>query len=417
MRILLHSTYYAPELTAIAKYNFEMAVWLQNRGHDVRVVSTAPHFPAWRVHDGYHAWRYSYELLGGVPVWRCPSYVPSRPSGVRRLASILSLTLSSIPVMLRHALWRPDVVIGVEPSLPIFLAARLCAMLSGAAIWLHVQDLEVDAAFELGILRGRRARKMALALERLLMAGCVRISTISEPMAERLRTKGVPPGTLFLLPNWFNFEPAAAVPRTDGYRQELGIPPGDAVALYAGNMASKQGLDTVIETAQLLVDRKDVWFLLVGDGASRAHLVEAAKDLERVRFLPIQPANRLQELLSFADVHLLPQLAAVADLVMPSKLTGMLASGKPTVAAAAAGTEIAKVIDGRGLRVPPGDSRAMAEAILRLVDDEKLASRLGTAAACYAQAELDMQQVLTRLERELELVVGRSRETATKSRT
>jgi colanic acid biosynthesis glycosyl transferase WcaI len=400
MRILLHSSYYAPELTAIAKYNAEMAVWLAQRGHDVRVVTTAPHFPAWRIHPGYSAWRYEREVIDGIPVWRCPSYIPARPNGLRRLFSILSLTLSSLPVMLRLAAWRPEVVIGVEPPLPIFAAAKIGARLAGARLWLHVQDLEVDAAFELGILRGHTARRVALAVERWLMTGCDRVSTISHRMAERLRAKGVGEDALMLLPNWCNFEPPKA-PTGVGYRAELGIGQREFVALYAGNMAAKQGLETVIETARLLAHRTDVCFVLAGEGAARERLVALSADLPRVRFLPIQPAERLQELLAFADVHLLPQRAAAADLVMPSKLTGMLASGRPTVAAAADGTEIAAVIDGRGLRVPPEDPAAMAASIERLLNDRPLSQQLALAARRYAEAELDMQAVLQRLEREL----------------
>ena len=384
LRVLLHTAYYAPELTAIAKYNAEMMQWLRQRGHEVRVVSMPPHFPAWRVHEGFSAARYSLDLQDGVPVWRCPTWIPRQPGGLARVVSTLSMTLSSLPTMLRQAFWRPHVVIGVEPPLLAFAVARLTAALSGARTWLHVQDLEIDAAFDLSILRGHFARRLALGVERVLMRGCDRVSTISGRMAGRLLAKGVPPERLRQLPNWIDLAGIPADASGADYRQELALPPSARVALYAGNMSQKQGLQTLVDVAQRLRPREDLWFVMVGDGAARASLIERAAGLPRMRFLPIQPADRLPDLLALADVHLLPQRRAAADLVMPSKLTGMLASGRPVVVGAAEGTELATVVDGLGLRVAPEDPDAMAAAIEQLLDDPALARELGAAGRRYA---------------------------------
>lgn len=411
MRILLHSTYYAPELTAIAKYNSEMMQWLQKRGHEVRVVSTAPHFPSWRVAEGYSAWRWQHDEQRGVPVWRCPAYIPSRPGGLMRVLYSLSLTLSSVPTLLRQATWRPDVVIGVEPPLLAFAAARMAAAICGAKLWLHVQDLEVDAAFELSILRGRWPRMVALALERALMKGCARVSTISGAMADRLLAKGVPAERLFMLRNWVDLARMPVGVSAEHYRELLGLPDGARVALYAGNMSVKQGLETLVDAAAQLAAREDLWFVIVGDGALRERLVELARGVPRVRLLPIQPAERLSELLALADVHLLPQRRAAGDLVMPSKLTGMLASGRPTVAGAELDTELARMVEGCGLIVPPEDPEAMALAIARLLDDPELAERYGRAARQRAVDELDMDAQLLRLERELATLLDGSADT------
>lgn len=401
MKILIHSAYYAPELIAIGKYNAELAVWLRSRGHDVRVVAMVPHFPSWRVMPGYSARWYSRDQQDGVPVWRCPSWIPARPSGLHRLLWMGTFALSSLPVMLRHALWRPDVVIGVEPPLVAFVAARLCAALSGARLWLHVQDLEVDAAFDLGVLRGRRARQLALWLERMLMRGCDRVSTISDRMADRLRDKGVPDSRLVRFRNWVSIGVPGGADASQRWRDELGLLAHEKLVLYAGNMGAKQGLETVIDAARCLAARTDIRFLLVGEGPTLARLQALSVDLPRVSFLPIQPADRFGDLLRAADVHLLPQRRQAADLVMPSKLAGMLASGRPTVAGADAGTELAEALAGRGLVVPPEDGAAFAAAIATLVDDPQLAGTLGAAACSYARQELDKESVLRRFEQQL----------------
>jgi len=138
----------------------------------------------------------------GLRIYRCPLWVPRRPSGLKRLLHLASFALSSLPVMLRLAFWRPDVVWVVAPAFfcaPVaWLAARLC----GARVWLHVQDYEVDAAFDLGLLKGAWLKKVVLGVERWLMRRFDRVSTISSRMLDRALAKGVAPARALLFPNW-----------------------------------------------------------------------------------------------------------------------------------------------------------------------------------------------------------------------
>lgn len=128
--------------------------------------------------------------------------------------------------------------------------------------------------------------------------------------------------------------------------------------------------------------------------------------LENVRFLDLQPLERLGELLSMADIHLLPQRADAADLVMPSKLTGMLASGRPVVATAIEGTELAKVVAGCGLVVPPATPMLFADAIKRLVNDAGLRAGLGAAGRKYAEDFLDKGAVLSQFELNIKQLIN-----------
>lgn len=405
MRILLHSPYYAPELISIGKYNAEMAGWLRRRGHDVRVFTAAPHYPSWSVPQGHSAWRYRHEVVDGVPVWRCPAWIPRRPGAAKRVLYSLSHLLSSLPLLLWQWRWKPQIVMSVEPPLLSFVPAWLAARLCGARTWLHVQDLEVDAAFDLGHMRGAAARRWALRLESALLRRADRVSTISSPMAARLRAKGLSAERVLLVPNWADELPPDP-PGVD-YRRQLGLRDGQRLALYAGNMAAKQGLETVLAAAALLQRREDIVVVLVGEGPARAALQAAAQGLARVHFLPLQPYAQLGALLRGADVHLLPQRAAAADLVMPSKLGGMFASGRPTVAGAHADTELARVLQGRGVVVPPEDAAALAAAVEALCDDPSRAAQLGAAALSHARAEMGRDAVLQRLEAQmLELIAA-----------
>jgi colanic acid biosynthesis glycosyl transferase WcaI len=117
MKILLYGINFAPELTGIGKYTGEMAAWLVAQGHDVRVVTAPPYYPAWAVSPGYSGRTYRTEDWHGAKVLRCPLWVPSQPGGLKRLLHLASFALSSLPVMLGQVFWRPQVVWVVEPAL------------------------------------------------------------------------------------------------------------------------------------------------------------------------------------------------------------------------------------------------------------------------------------------------------------
>lgn len=414
MRVLICGINFAPEPVGIGKYTGEMAEWLAGRGHEVRVVTAPPHNPWWRVPSEFSAWRYTREQgfrdglaresrslspsAAGVDVFRCPLWVPKNPNGLRRLVHLASFGLSSLPTTLWQRKWRPDLVFVVEPTLFCSLQALLVAAWSRAKTWLHIQDFEVDAAFELGAFSSSRLRNWALVLERMLLGRFDRVSAISERMVERLVLKGVDSSRCVLFPNWVNTNVVCPLTGPNPLRRELGIDESRVVVLYAGSMGKKQGLDLLADAARQHSHRKDLLYVFSGEGSYRRTFIEKTSDLPNVVHLPLQPFERLKDLLNLADIHVLPQHAGAADLVMPSKLTGMFASGRPVVATAAAGTQLATTVHGCGMVVAPGDLDAFASAILSLAASKELRLKLGQEARKYALAHLDLDRVLVRFE-------------------
>jgi colanic acid biosynthesis glycosyl transferase WcaI len=178
----------------------------------------------------------------------------------------------------------------------------------------------------------------------------------------------------------------------------LNIDDNMAVALYSGNMGVKQGLEIVIEAAERLKDEK-ITFVMCGAGAMYDVLRKRAADLKNIRWLPLQPLERLNDLLNLADVHLLPQRHDAADVVMPSKLTGMLASGKPVLATALPGTGLANVLTNMGAVVPPGCAEQFADSLKSLINDQQLRRSMGIKARAFALEHLDQESVLKRFEK------------------
>jgi len=416
MRILITGINYSPELTGIGKYTGELAEWLVANGHEVMVITAPPYYPDWKVVLPYSSWKYSKEIIDGVRVWRCPLWVPKKPSGLKRLLHLFSFAISSTPVMLAQMFWRPDVVLVIEP--PLFCApiAWMTAKLSGAQSWLHIQDFELDAAFELGLLKGELGKKLALKAEHSLLNQFNAVSTISHKMLERLAAKGIDPNKSILFPNWVDLAPfqvdeSTPKSKPKDFRAQLKISPDAVVAMYSGNMGNKQGLEILSEVARICQqteaeNKRDtsapkIQFVFCGAGAARDELVSSCADLQNVKFLDLQPLEDLPALLRTADIHLLPQRAEVEDLVMPSKLTGMLASSRAVVASSRVKTELANVVMECGLLVKPGDSHAFALAIQSLAANEGMRSKLGAAGKKYAEKHLDKEMILRTFESKL----------------
>ncbi len=406
MRILIYGLNSAPELTGIGKYTGEMASWLAARGHDVHVVTAPPYYPAWSVTPG-HANAYRTEHpQPNLTIHRCPLYVPVQPTGMRRMRHLISFALSSLPVVLREAAHLPDVVLTVEPTFFGAPTALLAAYIAQGQAWLHVQDFEIDAAFDLGLLPAKGPiHTFALALEALFTRAFDRVSSISENMVRRAISKGVLESRTVFFPNWVDTDAIHPLPpeSRNVFRDQLGLK-GKIIVLYSGNMGNKQGLDVLAPLARSFSEGSDhVHFLFCGDGAFRPQLEALVRDLPNVTLLALQPLELLNQLLNAADIHLLPQRADAADLVMPSKLTGMLSSGKPVLATASAGTHLADVIASfdLGIVVPPEDLVVLHAAVSELASSLSLRQTLGANARAYAVQHLGREEVLLRFERDL----------------
>lgn len=403
MRLLIVGINFFPELTGIGKYTGEMALFLANRGFDIHVIAAPPYYPHWKVQKPYRTWMYVNERWGNIQIYRCPLWVPKHPSGLKRLLHLASFSLSSIPVLLRQIFWKPDIVMVIVPAIASAPLSLITARLSGAKAWLHVQDFEVDTAFNLDILSssGLLARSLVF-FEGLLLRSFDVVSTISNRMVERLKVKGVAPTKIILLKNWVDTDKIFPLTgRRNPVRKELNIDEDKIVVLYAGNMGEKQGLEVLIDTARRLKEHTNIYFVLCGDGVVRQSIEKQARDLTNVRFIPLQPIEKLNLLLNMADIHVLPQRADVADLVMPSKLIGMLASGKPVVAMARTNTEIAQVIEATGVLIPPENVDALVDALLRLSIDDTLREQLGEQGRKYACDHYGQDIVLEQLQEQL----------------
>ena len=402
MRLLIHGMNYAPELLGIGRYTGELGTYLAARAHQVTVLTAAPYYPQWRVQEDYRPQRWRREWLDGVEVLRAPQYVPARVSGLGRLLQECSFDASCLYWWSTCLLERPwDAMVAVCPPMTSGLVPGLLARRLAVPLVIHVQDLQLDAARELGILRQPLLLAGLTWLELHLFRQARAVTTISRSMAARLAAKGVPPARLQVLPNWADLDKVRPGPRLNALRRELGLT-SETVVLYAGNLGEKQGLEVILEAAALTRGKPSIRYLVAGEGAARDRIKLRAQDLglDNLTFLPLQSNSRLPLLLAAADLHLVVQRQKAADLVMPSKLTNIMAAGRPFIATAGEGTELARVTteSRAGLVVPPEDGRALAQAVLGLAGDPGARKKMGVLARRYAEAFWDRERILRQWE-------------------
>ena len=224
-------------------------------------------------------------------------------------------------------------------------------------------------------------------------------------MRQRVIAKGVQVHRVSLLPNWVDLQtiyPLNPIQVDNNpYREELQISEEKIILMYSGSMNKKQGLDLLVEVIKTLAHLPNLIWLLAGEGPTKAELVRDTVGLINVIHLPLQPEERMNDWLNLADIHLLPQKANAADLVLPSKLLGILASGRPLVASTPVSSELGWLAEQAGIRVEPGDSEGFSQAIGELVNNRDKRRRLGANGRRLAQEKFGRDAVLLQLEIDL----------------
>jgi colanic acid biosynthesis glycosyl transferase WcaI len=259
----------------------------------------------------------------------------------------------------------------------------------------NIQDVFPDVAVELGVLRNRRVIAAASWLERFSYRRADAVTVLSDDLAENVRDKvaagGARPGSrdpekVRVIPNFVDTGWIRPTDADNSYRREYGLE-GRRVVMYAGNVGLSQSLELVLDAAAALAHEDDIVFVINGGGAARADLERRAAGMANVRFVDMQPKDRLPEVLAAGDVHVVPLKRGLARSSVPSKLYSILAAGRPVVASVDPGTEVARTIEaaGAGLAVPPEDPEAFTKALAWLLDDADRRDDQGRAGRQFVE--------------------------------
>ncbi|HIQ04351.1 MAG TPA: glycosyltransferase WbuB [Anaerolineae bacterium] len=395
MRILLLSMYFPPDPAASAVLAGGLARELQALGHELSVVTSFPHYDTQRIWPTYRGEWMRYSSEDDMEIFRCWLYLPKRKDQTGgRLLSWFSFNLVSTLAALRTG--PQDVILAPSPPLTIGLSARWLARRKHCPYVYNVQDIYPDVAINAGMLRHPRLIQLARYLEDTVYAGATRITVITPAFAQNLKAKGVPAHKLAIIPNFVDVDFLRPGPRKNGFAQEQDLV-GRFVVLYAGNVGLSQGLETLLEAANLLRTTSELLILIVGDGAAKKRLQRQAEamQLPNVRFLPFQSQSRLPDIYASANVGVVLLRQGLAANSFPSKLYSIMAAGRPVVAALDPESDAWQLVHNAesGLTVPPEDPTALADALLTVYRDREQAQRFGQNGRRYVTARHSSQLI------------------------
>jgi len=394
MKILFYGINYSPELTGIGKYSGEMAQWLAKNDCQLKVITSPPYYPKWKIFKGYKNF-YTKRKEICVDVIRCPLYVPKNPTTIKRIIHLSSFAISSFfPFILNSIRWKPKVIIFVAPTIICAIPVILVSKIFKFKTLIHIQDFEIEAIFDLNFIKSNKFKNFALKLEKLILGQFDFVSTISAEMLNKLEEKGIDQDKLIFLPNWTDltiFKDSKGA----NFIDEFNICPSKKIILYAGNIGEKQGLENVLYAAREFKDREDIFFVIVGDGAAKNRLIELSNKLEldNLKFLPLMPLKKLPSMLKAAHCHLIVQKNSAADLVLPSKLTNILAVGGNCLITSKENTSLGKFCmhnTGIATLIKPDSTSELVDGISRCLELPKK----NTIAEKFAYNNLSIDLIL-----------------------
>jgi colanic acid biosynthesis glycosyl transferase WcaI len=402
--ILLISHNFSPEPTGIGKYNGEMIDWLAKNGYNCTVVTTFPYYPHWKVQKPYTNNWYKKEVIDyteagtSVTVYRCPSYIPAKPTGKRRMVQDLSFWFFKSWVIFKILLSSKkfDLIITVAPPFHLAYLGLMVKNKCGGKLLYHIQDLQIEAAQDLNMLSSNKLLGKLYDIERNILSKADYVSTISEGMMEKVRAK-VDKDVLFF-PNWADTSYFFPLPDKISIKQKWGYKSNDLIILYSGAIGEKQGLENVIYAADLLRNESNVKFIICGSGPYKDKLITMSeeKGLSNIDFLPVQDKDKFNEFLNLADLHLVLQKANASDLVMPSKLTTILAVGGACIITCSPGTSLYNVVNKHdvGYIIEPDDYKVLAKTILGIQENHNVTAIKKDNAREYALKYLNIDNVM-----------------------
>ena len=382
MRVQIISNLFFPDELAGASLYTDLASYLQEGSHDVRVTTTFSYYPAWTLNEADRGVKVRDEVVSGTPVRRISMYVPGCPTGKGRLLSDLSFFWS----LVRHGRyqnWRPEVVLTALPMLSQCLAQRFMHGFRRIPMLIIVQDFVVEAALELGILRIPFAAGLLQWIQRWALRSAGTLTTISPLMLEKLKFQIGNDRRLLMIPNWIH----RSLQREIDKQAECGVPRNHLRLFYAGNLGVKQGLPDFLGQFKSAGAASLGWRLdIFGGGSEINRIRDASAEIPGVHLGTVLDEPAYVSSLLTTSACLVTQRPGVGANFLPSKLLPALATGTPVLAVCDRGSPLAdEVIDGAfGEVIEPGNPGALRDCLDRWRNQPATLQRLSENAKIRA---------------------------------
>ena len=403
MRILFLTENFPPETNAVANRVFERARFWAAWGHDVTVITGAPNFPQGALYDGYENKWYQTETISDVKIVRVKTFIAPNQGTFRRALDFVSFLFSGFAAGL--VVKRPDVVVATSPQFFTAVAGWLVGVFRRCPFVFEIGDIWPASIVAVEAMRANVVLRLMEKLERFLYRKSACVVAVTPAFKENLVRRGIEGDKIAVVINGVDLSRFTPLERDEALAAKWGLKDSFVVG-YLGTHGMAHALANVLDAAEILRDRPEIKFLLIGNGAERDQLISSASErrLENVLFIESQPREVMPKAWSLCDVALVHLKNAPAfSEVIPSKIFEAMAMKRPILIAAPEGVASRLVAaDRAGCWVPAENPRALAEAVCRLADDDSLRAELaGNALAAslkygrHRQAQ-EMLQVLER---------------------
>lgn len=396
MKILFLSHYFPPEINAPASRTFEHCREWVRAGHEVTVVTCAPNHPRGKVYDGYRNRLFQREQRDRIEVIRLWTFLSANEGFVLRTLNYVSFMLACILAL--PFLPRTDIVVTTSPQFFNGLAGYFVSRAKGAPWVLEIRDLWPESILAVGAIRNQLLIKMLRWLEHFAYRKADRIVPVTDAFAAYMRDSGIAVDKVVVIKNGVELGLFQRNTSGEAMRTRFGLQ-GKTVAAYFGTHGMAHHLETVLEAAQIVADDPRIVFVLVGDGAERARLLEMKNrlGLSNVLMLDQQPKEAMPELWAMADISLV--LLRKTDLfktVIPSKIFEAMGMATPIILGVEG--ESCELVEnaGAGLTIEPESATELAAAVRRLADHPNEARAFGQQGYDYVCANFDRRVLALR---------------------
>lgn len=385
MKLVVITPHFAPDVAPTGAVITRVVEELAQRGHTIEVYTALPWYRDHKIDEGWDGKMIRRETTSWGEIVRLHPFPTADKRNVARRAAAFA-GFSVLAGIVGASGRRVDGVLAVSPPLTLGLVGEAISSARRGTFVFNIQDVFPDVAIELGVLKNDKMIKAARRMESHLYKKADAVTVLSDDLKENVARKLGEREKIKVIPNFVDTAAITPGPLENGYRKEFGLT-GKKVVMYAGNVGLSQSLDMVIETAAQMADEEDIVFVINGRGATRSDLQKKARSLDNVHFVDPQPYERLPEVLSAADIHLVPLKKGLAASSVPSKTYSILAAGRPLVASVDPGSEIANLVERAqaGVAVPPEDPVAFTKAIRGLLASPDERAAMGAAGRAFVE--------------------------------
>lgn len=373
-------------------------------GHELHVVTALPWYREHAVEAGWEGKLTRTERRPWGKITRVHPFPTDKGNIGARAAAFAGFTAIGLGAAVVDR-FDADVVFAMSPPLSLGVAGWLAAKRRRVPFVFNIQDVFPDVAIETGTISNPRVIRAAQALEKFVYDRADVVTVLSEEMQRNVDEKTST--ATRIIPNFVDISTFEPQPIENSYRREYGLE-GKRVVMYCGNVGFSQSIELLADAAREMTDLEDVVFVVNGGGSAIGEVRRRAEGLDNFRVIPYQPVERVPEVLSAADIHVIPLRRGLAWSSVPSKLYKILAVERPVVASVDEGTEVGRVVveAGAGHSVPPDVSVPLVESLRELLSSPGIREEMGRSGRSWVEKWVTPQRAAEDYERVFEELIS-----------